>query len=187
MRMRALYGCCVGAAFLVCLRGVPSGNARGPGGAATTGVTIDGTSYLSRISAGAVEWTLRRELERLGARFPDRFPVSERADAGNPVYRRSLVASPERGAPVALPPGLTGEHSIRMDGDDRDVELVFGRLAAPPATVTARLGAEGWVLAPKDDGTHKLRLFQKNKGKENAVACLDETDRTFLLIRTAGR
>ena len=74
-----------------------------------------------------------------------------------------------------------------MEGEGQFTELVFGRLSSAAPAVRERLLAEGWVSAVDGQEPHAPRFFRKALGKESSVACLDESDRTFLLVRTVVR
>jgi hypothetical protein len=176
----------IAVAVLLALGGARLGNAMRTGGNFTTRVTIDGTSYRSEALAARANDSLRVELQRRGVRPPDGVEPGGAA-AGHPLYRDPLVVSPERDPAPKVPPGLTPEHAIRLGGDGPAVDLVFGRIAAPADAVTRSLLADGW-RSPHDDATSRgPRVFQRIRRKENAVACLDETDRTFLMVRTVDR
>jgi hypothetical protein len=187
MRRTFLYGVCVGTALLLPVSDVRVGNARKPGPTATNRVILDGRSYVPQPFPGGGNASLRRELERLGFTLPDGIEIPSGGNTGHPVYEERLLASPKRTAPPEVPPGLTADHAIRLEADGHSVELVFGRMAPLSPGLNARLQADGWVSHPGGNDPRNPRVLQKTRGKENAVACLDEAERTFLLIRKVGR
>jgi hypothetical protein len=74
-----------------------------------------------------------------------------------------------------------------MEGEGMAVDLTFGTLGAPGPSIRSRLLSSGWesVSTGKDPGV--MRVLQIRREKETTIACLDETEGTFLLFREVGR
>jgi hypothetical protein len=74
-----------------------------------------------------------------------------------------------------------------MEGEGAPVDLVFGKMDTPGSSIRSRLLSSGWesVSAGGDPGV--AHVLQIRRGKETAVACLDEAEGTFLLFREMGR
>jgi hypothetical protein len=187
MKRAVLYGLCIGTAFFLPLGGKQVGDARNTPASSISRVTIDGRSFASEASPGNDAHFLRREMERLGVKATNGFEIDRQAVTDPPAFGGRLLGSPTRQPPPKPPPGLTAEHTIRMEGDGQSIELVFGRMDPLGSTVHSRLVAEGWMPALQEKEIRTPRVLQKIQGKEANVACLDEAERTFLLIRKVGR
>jgi len=156
------------AAFLflsLCLAG--RGDARRKEISSTRRVTIDGRSFVS-----------------------DEFSPDEGTfPASHPVFSGRLKETP--GIPPLdiprLPGGLTAEHTLRMEGEGRPVDLAFGRLGTPGPSIRARLLASGWKTVSTGEDPRLARILETTLGKETTVVCLDEAEGTFLLFREVDR
>lgn len=188
MNRKLLVGLAVTAAMFVSLCLVGSGNARRREVSSTRRVDIDGRSFVSDDSTPDVASLLKRELDRLGAGLPDGFTVPEEPKPSHTAFESRLKESRSRllEAP-RLPAGLTPEHSLRMEGDGRPVDLVFGKLGTPGPSIRSRLLSSGWESVPAGTGPGALHLLQMSLGKETSIVCLDDSEGTFLLIREVGR
>ncbi|MGE5247548.1 MAG: hypothetical protein ACM3L8_04300 [Verrucomicrobiota bacterium] len=187
MTRRRIAGLSVGAAILVFASGVRLGDAGKTGRSAVTSVTIDGRSFLPGVPAGRDDAALRRELDRMGVRLPEGSRDTEGTPGGHVLYRDGLVDSPVRRPPAEVPPGMKEEHSLRVERDGTSIELVFGRTDRPVGDVLERLRADGWTPAFEDADAGTVRVLNRSRRKESSVACVDETDRTFLLLRKVER
>lgn len=186
MRRGSLYCLCIGAATSALLGVARGGGAWKAAALPEKRVTIDGRGYLTQPLSDNETTAVRRELEQLGVPLPDGFEIARTAETGHPVFRETLRPLAQQPVAAKLPPGFSAEHAIRLEADGQTVELVFGRTASPCRTVVARLPAEGWIPASQGETIPGPRLLHLTRRKETAVACLDEADRTFLLIRNLG-
>jgi len=181
-------GLAVAATLFISFFLAASGNARRKEISSTSRVVIDGRSFASDESSSDEGSLLKRELGRLGVRLPEGFNLPEDPGPTHPAFSRRLIDSRPRVLEThRLPAGLTAEHTLRMEGEGAPVDLVFGKLGTPGASVRSRLLSSGWdsVATGKDPGgTQVLRI---TSGKETAIVCLDETEGTFLLFRKVGR
>ncbi|MFA6146923.1 MAG: hypothetical protein WC899_01780 [bacterium] len=179
----------VAAMLFVSLCLVGSGNARRKGISSTNRVVIDGRSFVPDESPPVEGSLLRRELDRLGIRLPVGFTLPEDPAPSHPAFSERLRESPSA-RPVEtshLPAGLTAEHTLRMEGEGKPIDLVFGKLDTPGPSVRSRLLSSGWQsvsIGNIPGGTH---VMQTTPGKETAIVCLDEAEGTFLLFREVGR
>jgi hypothetical protein len=187
MKRTVLLGLCIGAAFLFPLGGIRVGNALNTSISTINRVFIDGRSFTSEASPGHAEPFLRRELETLGVKLPEGWKTDVTAVPEHPAFYGGLLGSSTSHLPPNPPAGMTAEHAIRLEGDGQSIELVFGRMDPPGVPVHARLLDDGWMPDLQEKNTGNPRVLQKTRGKETAVVCLDETERTFLLIRKVGR
>lgn len=188
MNRKIPAGLAAAAALFVSLCFVGNGNARRKGISSTNRAVIDGRSFVSDESSSDDGSLLMRELGRLGVRLPDGFTLPEEPNPSHPAFEGRLKESRSRVLEAPrLPAGLTAEHTLRMEGEEMPVDLVFGTLGTPGPSIRSRLLSSGWksVSTGKDSGgTHLLQITQ---GKETAIVCLDEADGTFLLFREMGR
>lgn len=187
MTMRQIVGLIVGAAILAFSSGVRLGDAGKTGASTVTGVTIDGRLFLPEFPAGRDDAVVRRELDRMGVRLPDGYRVAEGTTVGHPLYRDGLVESPLQRPPAEVPPGMKEEHSLRVERGGTSIELVFGRTDRPVGDVLERLRADGWAPAFEHTDAGPVRVLNRSRRKESSVACVDETERTFLLLRKVAR
>jgi hypothetical protein len=189
MNRKILTGLAVAGTLFVslCLEG--SGNALRKEISSTRRVVIDGRSFVPDESSADERSLLKRELGRMGVRLPDGFDVPEESAPSHPVFSGRLMDSPRPGAVDAprLPAGLTAEHTLRMEGEGRPVDLVFGKMGTPGLSIRSSLLSSGWesVSTGKDPGG--TRVLQIRREKETTIVCLDEAEGTFLLFREVGR
>ena len=188
MNRKIFIGLAVAATFFVslCLEG--SGNARRKEISSTRRVVIDGRSFVSDEASPDEGSLLKREIGRLGVRLPDGFHLPEDSPSPHPAFSGRLKDSPGQRSndEPRIPAGLISEHTLRMEGEEKPVELVFGKLGAPGPSIRSRLLSSGWESVTGKDagGTHVLQI---TPGKETAVVCLDEAEGAFLLFREVGR
>jgi len=188
MNRRILTGLAVAGTLFasLCLEG--RGDARRKEISSTNRVVIDGRSFVSDESSPDEGSLLKREFGRLGVNLPDGFNLPEESPPSHPAFEGRLKDSRPWGIEAPrLPAGFTAEHTLRMEGGGEPVDLVFGKLVTPGPSIRSRLLSSGWmqVSAGKDPGgTHVLQIV---RGKESAIACLDEAEGTFLLFRAVGR
>jgi len=188
MRRKILTGLAVAATLFISLCIDASGNGRRKEISSTRRVVIDGRSFASDETSSEEDSPLKREIGRMGIRLPDGFTLPEDSGPSHPAFSRRLKDSRPRPLETpGLPAGLTVEHSLRMEGEGRPVDLVFGKLCARGPSVRYRLLSSGWdsVSAVQDPGG--TRVLQHIRGKETTIVCLDEAEGAFLLIREVGR
>ena len=188
MNRRILAGLAVAATSFVSLCLVGSGDARRKEISSTSRVVIDGRSFETDESSPDNGSLLMRELDRMGVRLPDGLTLPVESRPPHPALEGRLRESRPRvlDAP-RLPAGLTAEHTLRMEGEGMPVDLVFGRLDAPGPSIRSRLLSSGWESVPAGNGSGGLHVMQIRRGKETGIACLDDAEGTFLLLRDAGR
>jgi hypothetical protein len=187
MTRKILAGLAVAAALIVSLCLAGTGNARRKEISSTRRVVIDGRSLLEDDSPDE-DSLLRRELGKLGVRLPDGFDLPGESVPSHPAFEGRLKESRPRTVEAPrIPAGLTADHTLRMEGDVKPVDLVFGTLTIPGPSIRSRLLSSGWesVTTGKDSGG--VFVLQITRGKETTIACLDEAEGTFLLIREMGR
>ena len=189
MNRRIPAGLALAALLVVSLCLVGSGNARRKDPTSTRHVVIDGRSFLSDESSPDDDSYLRRELAKMGVRLPDGFHLPEETVPSNPVFSGRLKDSkrpPPKEAP-RLPAGLTAEHTLRMEDEGSQVDLVFGILGTPGPSIRSRLLSSGWKSLSSEKDPGGPRMLQFSHGKETDIVCLDEAEGTFLLFRELGR
>jgi len=188
MNRKILIRLAVAASLIVSLCLAGSGDARRKEISSTSRVVIDGRSFASDESSPDEGSLLKRELGRLGVRLPDGFNVPEGPGPSHPAFSGRLMDSRPRVLEAPrLPAGFTAEHTLRMEGEGKPVDLVFGKLGTPGPSVRSRMLSSGWnyVSTGKDPGgAHVLQFI---RGKETTIVCLDETEGAFLLFREVGR
>ena len=188
MNRKFLAGLAVTATLFVSVGLVGSGDASRKGIVPARRVVIDGRSFVSDESPTDAGSLLKRELGRLGVSLPDGFTLPEESNPSHPALEGRLKESrPRVIEPLRLPAGLIAEHSLRMEGDGRPVELVFGKLGTPGPSIRSRLLSSGWESEPAGTGYGATHLLQMSRGKETSIVCLDDAEGTFLLIREVGR
>jgi len=171
----------------LCLEG--SVNARRKEISSTNRVVIDGRSFVQDDPSMDEGSLINRELGKLGVRLPDGFDLPGKSGPSHPALEGRLKDSPRSrhvGAP-APPPGLTAEHTLRMEGEGSPVDLVFGKMGVPGPSIRNRLLSSGWKSASTAGDSGVARLLQITRGKETTIVCLDETEGTFLLLREVAR
>jgi hypothetical protein len=170
----------------LCVAGI--GNARRKEISSTSRVVIDGRSFVSDESSPDEGSPLKREIGRLGVRLPDGFTLPEESSSSHPALEGRLKESrPRFIAAPRLPAGLSAEHTLRMEGEGAPVDLVFGKMDTPGSSIRSRLLSSGWESVSAGDDPGVAHVLQIRRGKETAVACLDEAEGTFLLFREVGR
>jgi len=188
MNRKFLAGLAVAATLFVSVGLVGSGDASRKEIVPTRHVVIDGRPFVSDESSTDAGSLLKRELGRLGVSLPDGFTSPEESNPSHPALEGRLKESrPRVIESLRLPAGLTPEHSLRMEGDGRPVDLVFGKLGTPGPSIRSRLLSSGWESVPAGTGPGALHLLQMSLGKETSIVCLDDSEGTFLLIREVGR
>jgi len=187
MKQRILAGLAVAATLFIFLRLEASGNERRREISSTCRVVIDGRSFAPDESSSDEGSLLKREIDRMGVRIPDGFNLSGDSGSSHPAFSRRLKDSRPRFLEAPrLPAGLNGEHTLRMEGEGKPVDLVFGKLGTPGPSVRYRLLSSGWrsVADVKDPGV--IHVLQILRGKETTIVCLDEAEGAFLLFREVG-
>ncbi|GAB4238683.1 MAG: hypothetical protein OHK0028_16360 [Deltaproteobacteria bacterium] len=189
MKRAILFGAMFTTAVLlaVCLTG--RGDATRKDLSSTRRVTIDGDSYLREESPLDEPSLLRREMEKRNVRQPEGFDLRDLQSPLHAVFSGQVVDSPRRFSDRAinLPAGLAGEHTIRMEGEGKPVDLVFGKMSVKGPSMRERLLASGWVSLRDFAAPNPLQALQKIVGKETTVVFLDETEGEFLLFREVER
>lgn len=187
MKRRILTGLAVAATLFISLCLEAGGDERRKEISSTRRVVIDGRSFASDESSSDEGSLLKREIGRLGIRIPDGFNLPGNSGTSHPAFSRRLKDSRPRFLETPrLPAGLNVEHTLRMEGEGRPVDLVFGKLGTPGPSVRYRLLSSGWhsVSAVKDPGG--IHVLQILRGKETTIVCLDEAEGAFLLFREVG-
>lgn len=189
MNRRFITGVAVGATLFVslCLEG--TGGARGKVISSTGRVVIDGASFASEDPSSDEGSLLKREICRLDVLLPDGFALPVESEPSHPVFSGRLAGSP-RSRPIdppRLPPGLSSEHTLLMEGSGSSVDLVFGKMGTPGPSIRSRLLSSGWESLPTGKAPGVPHVLQISRGKEIAIVFLDEAEGTFLLFREVGR
>jgi hypothetical protein len=188
MNRKILAGLAVAATLFVSLCLVGSGDARRKEISSTRRVVIDGRSFVSDESSPDDGSLLMRELVRMGVPLPDGFTLPVESHPPHPALEGRLKESrPWVLEAPRLPAGLTAEHTLRMEGEEMPVDLVFGKLGAPGPSIRSRLLSSGWESVPTGNGSGGMHVMQIRRGKETGIACLDDAEGTFLLLREVGR
>jgi hypothetical protein len=189
MNRKNLVGFSVAATLFLSVSLVGSGNALRKGISSTRRVVIDGRSLVSDDSTSDDGSFLKREFEHLGVHLPDDIQPAEDRGTSHPAFSGRLKDSPLQIAIAIprLPTGLTTEHTIRMEGDKRTVDLIFGSVRTPGPSIRSRLLSSGWKSVSTGNDSVRFHVLQTTKGKETSIVCLDEADSTFLLFREVGR
>ena len=188
MKRKILAGLAIAATLFVLLCLAGRGDARRKEISSTTRFVIDGRSFISDESSPDKGSLLKRELGRLGVRLPEGFDLPEETSPPHPALEGRLKDSPPR-VPEAppLPAGLIAEHTLRMEGEGKPVDLVFGKMGTPGPSIRSRLLSSGWKSASTGNDPGGMHVLQIAPGKETSVVCLDESEGTFLLFREVGR
>jgi len=156
---------------------------------ATPRVIIDGKAFVPDESPPDGVALLKKELGKRGVRLPDGFELIEMSVPPHPVIQGRIKDSP--GArPVdtqRLPSGLTADHTLRMEGDGKPVDLVFGTMDPRGSSIRFRLLSSGWETVSTFDPSRSVHVLQLSMGKETNIVCLDEAEGAFLLFREVGR
>ncbi|MBE0603577.1 MAG: hypothetical protein IH611_08110 [Deltaproteobacteria bacterium] len=160
MKRKGLLISVAGAALLLSLFLSKYGNALKYVPSSATEVSIDGRTFRSADFLADEATLVRRELEK-----PD-----------------ASGKEPSAGLPD-IPRGLTTEHTLRMSGGGRSVELAFGKTETRAAGMAYRLANGGWTPVSSEGNPRFPRMLHKIRGKEVTVVCLDEKEDGFLLIR----
>jgi hypothetical protein len=189
MNPKISAGFVVGASLFLLLSLSENGNARRKEVSSTRRVIIDRRSFVSEESSTDGGSQLKKELGRMGVRLPDGFTLPQETEDSHPSFEGRVRESRPRvlEAPRRLPAGLTEEHTLRMEGEGAPVELVFGKMGSPGASVRSRLLSSGWESLSSEKDPGGMRVLQFLHGKEAVIACLDEAEGTFLLFREVGR
>lgn len=189
MRRTILFGATCGTIVLFAFGLSGRGDAWKKDLSCTGRVTIDGKSFVRDESSLDEPSLIHREMAKRNIRVPDGFDLRILHSPPNAVYSGRVVDSPRPipAAAIRLPAGLAGEHAIRMEGEGKPIELVFGRTAGKGSGARNRLLDSGWESLPVLDAAPPLHVLQKSSGKEMTVVCLDEKEGEFLLVREVGR
>lgn len=188
MNGKILVGLAVAATLLATLCLGQSVNARKKELSSTRRVFIDGNAFVSDESSSSGDPPLEKELERRGIHLPDGFTLMEGSGASHPAFSGRLTDSPSRAPAMArLPPGLLPEHTLRMEGEGAEVDLVFGKMETRGPSIRSRLIPSGWISVSAGEEAGGIHVLQHSLGKETAVVCLDEREGTFLHFREVGR
>lgn len=189
MNRKIPAGLAVTASLFVSLCLVGSGNARRKEISSARRVVIDGRSFVPDESSPDDGSLLKRELGRQGVRLPDGFHLPEETAPSHPVFSGRVKDSHRPAAIEAprLPAGLTGEHTLRMEGEGAPVDLVFGKLGTPGSSIRSRMLSSGWTSQSTGKDPGGTHVLQFTHGKESGIVFLDEAEGTFLLFRQVGR
>ncbi|MGE5285496.1 MAG: hypothetical protein ACM3OG_11065 [Actinomycetota bacterium] len=188
MNRKILAALAVTATLIVPLCVAGNGNARRKEISSTRRVVIDGRSFDSDEPSPDEGSALKREVARLGVRLPDGFSLPEEPAPSHPGLEGRLKESRSGSIKAPrLPAGFSAEHTLRMEGEGATVVLVFGTLGAPGPSTRTRLLSSGWESASAGDDPVETHVLQFRSGKETTIACIDEAEGTFLLLREVGR
>jgi hypothetical protein len=189
VKRKVLFGLAAATALFVPLCVAGRGDALRKEISSTRRVTVDGRSFLpDETSPGGVS-LLRKELGRLSVRLPDGFELPEEPVPSHPAFFGRLKES-AGSQPIdspRLPEGLTADHTLRLEGEGKPVDLVFGRIGSRGPSIRTRLLSSGWETVSTGEGPRLVHVLQTNRGKETAIVCLDEAEGAFLLFREVGR
>jgi hypothetical protein len=165
------------------------GDSSRPGHSPNGRVTLDGRSFLPGAPDQDDFSTVRREFEKFGVEVPAEFGDPAGASRQHPVFRSGLVGTegPASGDPPDLPPGLTADHTLRLESPTGVTDLVLGKMHSRGPSIRTRLVAAGWEGSEPGEAPGSPWLLEKRNGKETTVVCLDEAEGTFLLFREADR
>jgi hypothetical protein len=178
----------VAATLFVTLSVAGDGNARRREISTTRRVVVDGRPLVPDDPPPDGSPPLEREFRRLGVRLPDGFSLPGETGPSHPAFEGRLKDSPPRSVePARLPAGMTAEHSLRMEGEETQVDLVFGKLDATGPSTRNRLASSGWRSVSTGNGIGGTHVLHITQGKETSIACLDEAEGTFLLFREVDR
>jgi len=188
MKRKISAGLAVAASLIVSLSLAGSGNDRRKESSSTRGVVIDGRSFVRDESSPEDASLLTRELGRRGVRLPDTFILPQTRNSTHLAFEERLRESRPRDLEAPrLPAGLIAEHTLRMEGEEAAVDLVFGNMTCPGSSVRSRLLSSGWRSLSTGKNTGETRVLQSTYGKETVIVCLDEAEGTFLLFREVDR
>ncbi len=189
MNRKILFGLAAATVLIASLCAVGRGNALRKETSSTRRVIVDGRRFVSDESTADGVSPLEKELGRLGVRLPGGFELPEMPVPSHPVFRGRLKDSPGS-RPVdalRLPAGMIADHTLRMEGEGKPVDLVFGRMGSRGPSIRSRLLSSGWETVSTGDGPGLVQVLQSTKGKETRIVCLDEAEGAFLLFRQVGR
>jgi hypothetical protein len=189
MNRKILAGLVAAATLFVSLCLVESGSALRKEISPTSRFVIDGRSFASDPSSPDDDSILKRELGKLGVRLSDGFDLPEESGPSHPAFSGRLKDSSQKGPLESprLPAGLTAEHTLRMEGEEMPVDLVFGTFGTPGPSIRSRMLSSGWISVSTGRDSGGTHVLQITHGKETTIVCLDEADGTFLLFREVGR
>ena len=188
MNRKFLIRLAVAATLFISFCVAASGNAHRKEISSTRRVAIDGRSFATDEISPDEGSLLKRELDRLGVHLPDGFNLPEDSGTSHPAFSRRLKDSGPRVLESSrLPAGLSPEHTLRMEGEGKPVDLVFGKMGTPGPSIRSRLLSSGWKSASTGNDPGGMHVLQIAPGKETSVVCLDESEGTFLLFREVGR
>lgn len=189
MNRNFLFGLAAATVLIASLCVVGRGDALRKEISSTRRVIVDGRSFVSDESSPEGVSLLKKELGKLGVRLPDGFELPEVSVPSHPVFRGRLKDSPGS-RPVdapRLPAGMTADHTLRMEGEGKPVDLVFGRMGSRGPSIRSHLLSSGWETVSTFDGPRLVQVLQFTRGKETRIVCLDEAEGAFLLFREVGR
>jgi len=186
---KILFGLAAATALIASLCIVGRGDAIKNKISSTRRVIVDGKAFVSDESSPDGVSLLKKELGRLGVRLPDGFELPEMPVPSHPVFHGRLKDSPKSRPDDAprLPAGLTADHTLRMEGEGKPVDLVFGTMDSRGSSIRSRLLSSGWETVFTFDGPRLVQVLQFTRGKETDIVCLDEAEGAFLLFREVGR
>lgn len=189
MNRKILFGLAAATALFVSLGIVGRGDALRKESSSTRRVIVDGRSFVSDETSPNGVSILKKELGRLGVRLPDGFELPEESVPSHPVFCGRVKDSP-RPQPLdvpRLPSGLTADHTLRMEGEGKPVDLVFGKMDSRGPSIRSRLLSSGWETVSTGEDPRLAHVLQMTRGKETTIVCLDEAEGAFLLFREVGR
>jgi hypothetical protein len=114
-----------------------------------------------------------------------KFLVEKRGDGrhADSVFADSLreVGGSNSSNPIPLPQGLRVEHSLRMESESGQVDIVFGTMETRSPGIRRNMSSSGWECI--EPGTGITALATMKKGRETTIVLLEEKEGKFLLLR----
>ena len=83
--------------------------------------------------------------------------------------------------PIPLPQGLRVEHSLRMESESGQVDIVFGTMETRSPGIRRHMSSSGWECI--ETGAGKTSLVTMKKERETTIVLLEEKEGKFLLLR----
>lgn len=83
--------------------------------------------------------------------------------------------------PIPLPQGLRVEHSLRMESESGQVDIVFGTMETRSPGIRRHMSSSGWKCI--EPGAGKTALATMKKERETTIVLLEEKEGKFLLLR----
>lgn len=82
---------------------------------------------------------------------------------------------------IPVPQGLRMEHSLRLESESGQVDIVYGSMKTRPPEIRRHMSSSGWECIEPGTGISALGTM-KRKG-ETTIVLLEEKEGKFLLLR----